>query len=222
MTATAAKPPEGRVQKRRNRTRAALMRSAYALMSTKGVDETTIQEITAKADVGFGTFYNYFASKDDLAAQILDRVIEALGRRSDVANRKAGITDPVVIVANSVRLVAREMMTEPMWRWWLKRTDLMVTRMREAFMPFGIRDMELAIGTGSYRIPDGDLDTAWSFLIWLLAGSITDIVEGHRPPETEAIMAESVLRVMGVELEHAKRAARMPLPPCDALEVEFH
>lgn len=222
MTATAAKRPEGRVQKRRNRTRTALMRSAYALMSAKGVDETTIQEITAEADVGFGTFYNYFASKDEIAAQVLDCVIEALGRRNDMANRKVGITDPVVIVANSVRLVALEMRTEPMWRWWLKRTDLMVTRMREAFMPFGIRDMELAVEKGSYRIPDNDLHTAWSFLIWLLAGSITDIVEGYRPPETEAIMAEAVLRVMGVTVEDAARAARMPLPPCDALDVEFH
>jgi hypothetical protein len=35
---------------------------------------------------------------------------------------------------------------------------------------------------GHYRIAGNDLDTAWSFLIWMLAGNIADIVEeyGHR------------------------------------------
>ena len=211
----------GRIGKRRARTRVRLLRAAYALMSSKGVDDTSIQEITDRADVGFGTFYNYFSSKDEIASAVLDCVVNNLGRRNDLANSAAGVTDPVLVIANSVRLVAQEMMTDPMWRWWLKRTDLMVQRMRAGFKPFGIRDMKIAIDAGGYHIADEDMETAWSFLIWLLAGNITDIVQNYRPAASEKLMAEAVMRVMGVDVETARSVSKAKLPTFPPLEIDF-
>lgn len=195
--------------------------SAYELMSRKGVDDTTIQEITDGADVGFGTFYNYFASKDEIATRVLDCVIDALGRRNDLANRGAGVDDPVLVVANSVRLVAREMMTDPIWQWWLKRPDLMVERMRAVFKPFGLRDMRRAMEAGAYHVAGEDTDVAWSFLIWILAGTIKDIVDGHSQPQTERVMGEAIMRVMGVDRAMAHDVANRPLPPLPDSEVNF-
>jgi AcrR family transcriptional regulator len=190
-------------------------------MSRKGVDGTTIQEITDHADVGFGTFYNYFQSKDDLATQVLDCVINNLGRRNDLVTRSTRLTDPVEIVATSVRCVAREMMTNPVWVWWVKRPDLIVERMRAGFRPFGMRDMARAVEAGAYSIADEDMDTAWSFLIWLLAGGIKDIVDGYRPAKAESLLAEAVMRVMGVPLDKARKVARTRLPPYPDLEIDF-
>ncbi len=190
-------------------------------MSSKGVDETTIQEITELADVGFGTFYNYFSTKDEIATAVLDCVIHTLGRRNDVANQKAGVVDQVEIVANSVRMVAREMMADPMWRWWLKRTDLMVKRMRAVFGPFGLRDIEIASANHHFHVAGGDMETAWSHLIWILAGSITDIADGYASADTERLMAEAVLRVMGVEFHLAKQVASRPLPELSHMQIDF-
>ncbi len=211
----------GRSEIKRQRTRAQLLRSAYHLMSKNGVDRTAIQEITDHADVGFGTFYNYFASKDDLATQVLDCVINNLGRRNDLITRTMGLTDPVEIVATSVRCVAREMMTNAVWYWWVKRPDLIVERMRAGFRPFGIRDMQQAIEAGAYAIAEDDMDTAWSFLIWLLAGGIKDIVDGYRQARTEGLLADAVMRVMGVPLDKARKVSRMDLPPYPDLEIDF-
>jgi AcrR family transcriptional regulator len=210
-----------RVQQRQMKTRTKLIRAAHALMSSKGVDATSIQEITDAADVGFGTFYNYFTSKDDLAAQVLDCVINNLGRRNDLITQKMKLADPVAIVAVSVRAVAREMMSNAVWSWWVKRPDLIVERMRLGFRPFGMRDMRRAVDAGAYAIAGGDLDTAWSTLIWLLAGGIKDIVDGYRPARTERLMAEAVLRVMGVPLKEAHRIAAMRLPPYPDLAIDF-
>jgi AcrR family transcriptional regulator len=216
---TNAKP--GRSELKRLRTRAALLRAAYRLMSEKGVDGTTIQEITEVADVGFGTFYNYFASKDALATQVLDCVISNLGRRNDLVTERMKLTDPMDIIATSVRCVAREMMTNAVWYWWVKRPDLIVERMRAGFRPFGIRDLKRAIAANACAIADGDIDKAWSFLIWLLAGGIKDIVDGDSRPETEVLIAEAVLRVMGVPLAEARRIARRKLPPYPDLDIDF-
>jgi len=210
-----------RVRKRQLRTRVQLLKVAHRVMSKQGVDVTTIQEITDAADVGFGTFYNYFSSKDDLATQVLDCVINNLGRRNDAVTQATRATDPVQIVATSMRLVAHEMMSNPMWRWWVKRPDLLVERLRAGLRPFSIRDMRRAIDSGAYRIIGGDMDTARSFLVWLLVGGVKDIIDQHRPKEIEPLIIESVMRVMGVPLDQAKAVSHKKLPAYPGLEIDF-
>ena len=212
----------GRVQKRQIRTRSRLLRAAHDLMSEQGVDETTIQQITERADVGFGTFYSYFDSKDDVAEQVLDCVIQTLGQRNRQANMEANVSDPVAIISNSVRLTAREMMTNPIWRWWLKRTDLMVRRMNIGFSTFGIEDMRRANKQGYLDLPDNNVDLSWSFLIWLLAGTITNIVEGNCRPDAEIDMAEAIMRVLGVRHAHAAEVAHLPLPDHPQIPIDFN
>ena len=210
-----------RVRKRQLRTRVQLLKVAHRLMSRRGVDATTIQEITEAADVGFGTFYNYFSSKDDLATQVLDCVINNLGRRNDLVTQATRTTDPVQIIATSVRLVAREMMSNPMWHWWVKRPDLLVERLRAGLRPFGMRDMRRAIDNGAYRIVSGDMDTARSQLVWLLVGGVKDIIDGYRPAQIEPLIIESAMRVMGVTLEQAAAVSHRRLPAYPDLEIDF-
>jgi len=47
-------------------TREKLFRAALKLFGEKGVAETTVEDITNAADVGKGTFFNYFPSKDHI------------------------------------------------------------------------------------------------------------------------------------------------------------
>lgn len=211
----------GRVQKRKIQTRARMLQAAHRLMSENGVDETTIKEITSDADIGFGTFYSYFESKDEIAARVLDCVIHNLGLRNRLANEQAGIGDPVVVIANSLRLTAQEMMTNPVWHWWLARTDLMVRRMKLGFRAFAIEDLRTANDVGQLSLPQQNVDLAYDYLIWLLSGAITDIAAGLSAPESEAIMAEAVMRVLGVDPDHASAVAAATVPPYPELEIDY-
>lgn len=58
--------PHGRRQRRSAETRERLFRSALDLFARKGFTETTVEDITEAADVGKGTFFNYFPSKDHI------------------------------------------------------------------------------------------------------------------------------------------------------------
>lgn len=58
-------PPDRR-QRRSAEIRERLFRSALALFAKKGFAETTVEDITEAADVGKGTFFNYFPSKDHI------------------------------------------------------------------------------------------------------------------------------------------------------------
>jgi AcrR family transcriptional regulator len=60
-----------RHQRRRMRTIAQLMEAALVLLLEKGYDSISIQDITYRADLGRGTFYIYFHSKEEIVWEIL-------------------------------------------------------------------------------------------------------------------------------------------------------
>src|ERR1700677_5071044 len=66
----AAAPPRtpaiGRRQRHRQDVRARLFRAAIELFGSRGFTATTVEDITERADVGKGTFFNYFPSKEHL------------------------------------------------------------------------------------------------------------------------------------------------------------
>ena len=59
-------PSPDRRQRRSAEIRERLFRSALGLFAKKGFAETTVEDITEAADVGKGTFFNYFPSKDHI------------------------------------------------------------------------------------------------------------------------------------------------------------
>jgi AcrR family transcriptional regulator len=81
----------GRRERKAAETRLRLFRSALQLFAERGFQNVTVEDITEAADVGKGTFFNYFKSKDhvlSVMAEIqLGKVREALdaaesGKRS--------------------------------------------------------------------------------------------------------------------------------------------
>ena len=83
----ATTPVAGRRQRRAAETRLRLFRCAVQLFSERGFASVTVEEITAAADVGKGTFFNYFESKDQVLgvmAEIqLGKAAKALARIAD-------------------------------------------------------------------------------------------------------------------------------------------
>lgn len=66
LSQSEAGPSSGRRQRRSVEIRERLFRAALDLFARKGFTETTVEDITEAADVGKGTFFNYFPSKDHI------------------------------------------------------------------------------------------------------------------------------------------------------------
>jgi AcrR family transcriptional regulator len=71
-------PPPDRRQRRSAEIRERLFRAALGLFARKGFTETTVEDITNTADVGKGTFFNYFPSKDHILIAFSDMQIAKL------------------------------------------------------------------------------------------------------------------------------------------------
>jgi AcrR family transcriptional regulator len=66
MQATSTTPPPNRRERQSHERRERLFRAAMELFARKGFAETTVEDITNAADLGKGTFFNYFPSKEHI------------------------------------------------------------------------------------------------------------------------------------------------------------
>jgi AcrR family transcriptional regulator len=62
-------PPLTRTQKRQKETKERIFRVAMELFKQKGFENTTVAEITEAADIGKGTFFTYFPTKEAIFRQ---------------------------------------------------------------------------------------------------------------------------------------------------------
>jgi AcrR family transcriptional regulator len=65
-------PVEGRRERKRYETHQKLLECALRLFGQRGFINTKIEDITEAADVGKGTFFNYFPSKEHVLMHVAD------------------------------------------------------------------------------------------------------------------------------------------------------
>jgi len=90
-------------QRKKLATRERLLEAAHQLFSEKGYQAATVEDITARAEVAKGTFFNYFSSKEALLAEIATWGIEQLRHSLDVDS--GAPTSPLARLKLLVRLL---------------------------------------------------------------------------------------------------------------------
>ena len=95
-----AAPGSDRRQRRSAELRERIFRAALDLFARKGFAETTVEDITNAADVGKGTFFNYFPSKDHILLAFGEM---QLGRLQTAVEEAQNSSDPVVTFLKVLR-----------------------------------------------------------------------------------------------------------------------
>jgi AcrR family transcriptional regulator len=73
-------PKTSRLDRRKARTRQALIDAAVRLIAEGRGERASIAEITEEADIGFGSFYNHFDSKEQLFRTASGELLEQWGQ----------------------------------------------------------------------------------------------------------------------------------------------
>lgn len=196
--------------RRRARTRSALVGAARELL-TEGRDRASIEEITTRAGVGFGSFFNHFPDgKDALFAEAVMEVLDAYA--AWVRSVREGLEDPAEIFARSFRLTGRLAMAEPdlLAPLMTRGTELLLVErgLREA----ALEDIEDGVESGRFAPldPEVHLVSVGGTLLGLvrLLSTHPDRVDDTT---IDAVTA-SVLRMLGVPSGEASEIASRELP----------
>jgi AcrR family transcriptional regulator len=211
-TAPAAEaPPASRLDRRKARTRQALIDAAARLIAEGPGESASIQEITDKADIGFGSFYNHFTSKEELFQVASAEVLERWGQMIDHAC--PGITDPAEVFAVSFRISGRLGWTHPDVARFLTGRGLDLLDVPYGLAPRALRDIKAGQAAGCFTIPDAEVGLSAA------AGALLGLLRQHQqhPDRLDegAVdqFAEAVLRLLGVRAPEAARLVSLPLPP---------
>ena len=108
MATKASPSPTSRRERRSLELRERLFRSALDLFAQKGFAETTVEDITEAADVGKGTFFNYFPSKDHILLAFGEMQLAKLGDAVEEARHSSA---PLL---QYLRSLSTRMTEEPM------------------------------------------------------------------------------------------------------------
>lgn len=208
-------PTPNRLDRRKARTRAALIRAAQTLIA-EGRTSVPILEITQAADVGMGSFYNHFQTKEELFHAAVEDALDALGAVLDELSEH--LDDPAEVFARSFRLTGRMHRRAPELSKVLLHEGLSLTRSEKGLGPRARRDLEAGARAG--RFPHV-IDAAVSMTVVTGAAlAVAQLLHDHPGRDDAALtdqVTEDLLRMFGVPAGEAHEICRRSLPDLDTL-----
>jgi AcrR family transcriptional regulator len=209
MSSVLFEKPTGRVALRQARNREALVKAGHKVMSKKGIDAATMQEIAELADVGAGTVYSYFKSKDELAVAVLERAMLNLALRIEKVTDT--FTDPAQVYAYGVRTVIEAAISDSRWKQLLNRSEVIANAMCESMGPFAERDLRLATEAGRFKVTDTKL--TFRMAAHSIVGACLAVAQGDLPESAKDEIVVRCLCMTGIGVEEADELAHRPRPP---------
>ncbi|MBW1883709.1 MAG: TetR/AcrR family transcriptional regulator [Deltaproteobacteria bacterium] len=205
-----------RLSGRRVRTRALLIEAARRIAASRGIEATPISEITDEAGVGVGSFYNHFATKEELLEAVIADTFEAHGAALDRIHE--GKDDIAEILAQNIRLTLRMVDHDPIWGWFAVRTGLYAPQLQSSLGGRLERDLQRGFDAG--RFASYDERTTVAAFGGALLGVMRTKLEGDLPRNADRFLAEELLRLLGLSPKEAKEIAGRRLPPIARLISE--
>jgi AcrR family transcriptional regulator len=212
-----------RLARRKHETRVRQLEAAFRLVAQNGIDGVTINDITSAADVGFGSFYNHFDSKEGILAALVEWLFEEFASTLD--RLSSGLSDPAEVIAVSVRHTLLRACREPVWGQMLIREGLSTRALSRGLGQRLLRDIDRGISEKRFRVADKFL-CVLSVVGIVLAGIASELdltISSKRTARARKVLRSSterfadrtavvVLQAFGLDRLDAEKIAKRPLP----------
>lgn len=193
---------------KRQRTSAAIIDVALTVIKERGMDEPTIDDFIVAAGVSRGTFYNHFATKDELMRAVSSYVADAIDAR--ITPLFLGVKNPAQRISIAIREFIRISRERPEWGGVLARTLPSGSGWSEDMRRGVLKDIRSGVRMGQFTVPS--VQSAAVIGIGALAMAIRTAALEKTPAHFAESIAMMTLQAMGMSLEDAGRIAKAPLP----------
>lgn len=202
-----------RTTRRKQRTRAALIAAAQSFIAA-GRLNAPILEITQTADVGMGSFYNHFDSREQLFEVA---VTEVLDRHGDILDAcTADLDDPAEIFAASFRMTGRLFRARPQESKVLLANGMTLLTSDRGLAPRALRDIRAGLAAGRFRVEDPELALAVAGGALLGLGNLLAAQPDRDDAHSSDAVTMEVLRLFGMSEDDAREVCSRPLPNLSA------
>jgi AcrR family transcriptional regulator len=198
-----------RLERRKARTRSALVHAAQGFIAA-GKLNVPILELTHAADVGMGSFYNHFDSREQLFRAAVEDALDRYGTVLDELT--VGLDDPAHVFAQSFRLTGRLHRRSPELSKVLLTNGLALAGSDKGLAPRARRDIEDGVSAGRFTVGDPELAMVIVAGAALCLGQLLHDHPERDDSETTDRVTEDLLRMLGLPYEEAHEICQRPLP----------
>jgi AcrR family transcriptional regulator len=197
----------GRRGRRKLEARRRLLAAARQVLAESGEENLRIGDITEMADIGFGTFYSHFESKEAIVEAVLTEVLA--GVASAIGTRALAFTDPAETASFSYRQFVRFARDEPELAAVLTKLAGADELFENSLMPYARKTLERGIDSGRFHIDD--IELCLTSVAAAAFAAIKGVLAGRVGPHADASGAEMMLRGFGLDAPAAKAIAHREL-----------
>ncbi len=173
-----------------------MIAAADRVFRRKGVNATTVSDITEEADVAYGSFYNHFQSIDDIVSTLAADAIQRAADRTGALLDKVKEVEMLPCIGACVAI--RTLVRDPSIRWLLGRPYIFIAEFAKIGRPFMVAAEEQGVRDGRLK-PAGNHDTWLRIYPWILISELNDLLENGNLAEHEDRFARISLRFLGID-----------------------
>ncbi len=187
------------------------MKATYEIIARRGLEGLVIQDITAAADVGYGSFYNHFLSKDAIVGATIDAARLHL---KQMYERLDGLTaDRAEAFAIDLRMWLHLSKADKIWGWFMIRTVLSGEELRSSVGGVLKRALQAGVKDGAFA-PE-DIDMAHEIVGGLLLLGTLKLVSADVADDYGDKIVGTALKTLGVPKDKVEHIMSKPLPELD-------
>ncbi len=195
-------------REKRARTRASILAAAFELFDAQGVDQVTVDDVRDAAGLARGSFYNYFATFEDMLAAMASAIADELNREQ--SGLFDGLSDPAERICRNIQYSIARLAPDRSCSGVVVRVTPLVGALTPHMREHAQASLSLAIERGAVAVPAAGpaMDFGLGLVVMALRRAMT---EGLATDDVGAY-GLMLLRAFGVAEDRARAIAYAPLP----------
>jgi AcrR family transcriptional regulator len=195
-------------RQRRAKTRTKLLKAAFELLGRESGRSTRIEEICQAANVARGTFYNYFASVDEMFRALTFDISHDFNdaTRAVIKRVPAG----AIRSAFALRYYLHKARSDPAWGWAMVNLSAGGPIFGEETYRYATESIQEGMITGQFCVPC--LEIGRDLMMGSTLAAMITLLHAAREQEYPEHMVAQILRGLGVSETLIAKCVSPPLP----------
>ena len=177
-----------------------LIEAAVVHLNREGLNNFTATSLTRSANLGYGTFYKYFSSTEDVLESAIKKNVTDWSLMISESNKKE--PDRLLAFLEAIYKTILQVSNNASMRWLLEKPNYFVEIYFDLTRHHAIEDVKSAIANGQLS-PEylENFETKFKLHLWQICGGISMVDEGYNYKE---IALELIKLIIPTEVKKEK------------------